>query len=34
VIFMDGGVVAVDGSPEEVFTNPGNDRLRSFLGAL
>ena len=34
VIFMDGGVVAVDGSPDAVFGNPENDRLRSFLGAL
>ena len=34
VIFMDGGVVGVGGSPDAVFGNPENDRLRSFLGAL
>ena len=34
VIFMDGGVVAVDGTPDEVFANPSNERLKTFLGAL
>ncbi|MDL2325413.1 amino acid ABC transporter ATP-binding protein [Ruminococcaceae bacterium OttesenSCG-928-A16] len=31
VIFMDEGVIAVDGVPEKVFTNPENPRLREFL---
>lgn len=34
VIFMDGGIVAVDGMPDEVFANPSNERLKTFLGAL
>ncbi|MBQ8398293.1 MAG: amino acid ABC transporter ATP-binding protein [Clostridia bacterium] len=34
VIFMDGGVVAVDGRPEEVFDDPKNERLKAFLRAL
>ena len=31
VVFMDGGVIAEQGSPEEIFTNPKGDRLREFL---
>ena len=31
---MDGGVVAVDGRPEEVFDDPRNERLKAFLRAL
>ncbi len=34
VIFMDGGVVAVDGTPDEVFPSPDHDRLKAFLGAI
>ena len=34
VIFMDGGVVAVDGKPEEVFGAPSNERLKAFLRAI
>ncbi|MBQ3126738.1 MAG: amino acid ABC transporter ATP-binding protein [Clostridia bacterium] len=34
VIFMDGGVVAVDGAPAEVFDDPKNERLKAFLRAL
>lgn len=31
VLFMDQGVIAVDGLPEDVFTNPENPRLKEFL---
>lgn len=31
VVFMDGGVVLEQGSPEEMFTNPKQPRTREFL---
>lgn len=31
IIFMDGGIVLEDGSPEEVFNNPKNSRTKDFL---
>ena len=31
VIFMDGGVIAEQGSPSQIFLNPQNPRTRSFL---
>ena len=31
VMFMDGGIIAEQGTPEEIFTNPGSERLREFL---
>ena len=31
VIFMDNGVIAEEGSPEEVFGNPKTERLKEFL---
>lgn len=31
VIFMDGGVIAEEGTPEEVFGNPKTQRLKDFL---
>ncbi len=34
IIFMDGGVVAEQGTPEQVLDNPQNDRTRSFLSKL
>lgn len=34
VIFMCDGVVAVEGTPDEVFNNPSNERLRSFLNVV
>ncbi|MDO5026718.1 MAG: amino acid ABC transporter ATP-binding protein [Tissierellia bacterium] len=34
VIFMDQGVIAAQGSPQEIFENPKTDRMREFLGAL
>ena len=34
VIFMDGGVIRAQGSPEEIFERPGDRRLREFLGSF
>jgi len=34
VIFMDGGVVVEDGSPEEIFTYPKEERTKSFLSKV
>lgn len=34
IIFMDNGVVAVKGTPEEVFEASGNSRLESFIGSI
>ncbi|WP_319485889.1 amino acid ABC transporter ATP-binding protein [uncultured Cohaesibacter sp.] len=31
VIFLDGGVIAEQGSPDDIIRNPQSDRLRSFL---
>ncbi|MBR6801096.1 MAG: amino acid ABC transporter ATP-binding protein [Eubacteriaceae bacterium] len=31
VIFMDGGYIVEEGTPEEVFDNPKNDRTKDFL---
>ena len=31
VIFMDGGVIVEEGSPEEVFANTQNERTKQFL---
>ena len=31
VIFMDGGVIVEQGTPEEVFDNPAMERTRQFL---
>ena len=31
VIFMDKGVIAEEGKPEEIFTNPKSERLKEFL---
>ncbi len=31
ILFMDSGVIAVQGSPDEVFNNTENERLASFL---
>ena len=33
VIFMDNGVIAETGTPADVFENPKNERLRSFLAS-
>ena len=34
VFFMDGGVIAEKGTPEEVFGNPKNERTKEFLGKV
>lgn len=34
VIFMDKGVIVEEGTPEEIFDHPKNERLISFLGAM
>ncbi len=34
VVFMDGGVIAEEGTPEEVLENPKNERTKEFLGRL
>ena len=34
VLFMDEGVIAEDGAPEEVFGNPKCERLQSFLAKV
>ncbi|MGX7417973.1 amino acid ABC transporter ATP-binding protein [Carnobacterium gallinarum] len=31
VIFMDGGYIVEEGKPEEVFSNPKNERTKNFL---
>ena len=31
VIFMDGGVIVEEGTPEQVFTCPTQERTRQFL---
>ena len=31
ILFMDGGHIAADGTPEEIIDNPENPRLRQFL---
>lgn len=33
IAFMDGGVVAADGSPSEIFDTPSNPRLAQFLNS-
>ena len=34
VIFMDGGRISAKGTPEEIFDNPENPRLKEFLGKV
>ncbi len=34
IIFINGGVIAEDGPPEQMFTNPQNPRTRQFLQRL
>ena len=34
VVFMDGGVIVEQGTPEQVFDNPKNDRTKDFLGHI
>ncbi|WP_055525003.1 amino acid ABC transporter ATP-binding protein [Streptomyces graminilatus] len=34
VVFMDGGVIVEDGTPEQVITDPAHERTRHFLSRL
>lgn len=34
VLFLDGGVIVEEGSPDEVFGNPKNDRTKAFLSKI
>ena len=34
VIFMEGGVIMEEGTPDEIFTNPKNDRTKEFLSKV
>ena len=34
VLFMDGGIIAEEGTPEDVFMHPQNPRTREFLGKV
>ena len=31
VVFMDGGVIVEEGTPQEIFSNPKEERTRQFL---
>jgi ABC-type polar amino acid transport system ATPase subunit len=34
VVFMDEGEIVEEGPPGRVFTNPSNDRTKSFLSRI
>ena len=34
VVFMDGGHIIEEGTPEEIFQSPKNERLKAFLGKV
>jgi len=34
VVFMEGGVIVEEGTPQEVFDNPKSDRTKDFLGHI
>ncbi|MGA7878207.1 MAG: glutamine ABC transporter ATP-binding protein GlnQ, partial [Desulfoferrobacter sp.] len=34
VIFMDEGVIVEENTPEEIFSNPQNERTKSFLSKV
>jgi glutamate transport system ATP-binding protein len=34
VLFMDGGRIVEENSPQEFFTNPQTDRAKDFLGKI
>jgi ABC-type histidine transport system ATPase subunit len=34
VLFLDGGRIAEDGTPEDIFVSPKSERLRAFLGKV
>ena len=34
ILFMDGGYIVEEGSPEEIFGNPQNERTKDFVGKV
>jgi ABC-type polar amino acid transport system ATPase subunit len=34
VLFMDDGIIAEEGTPQQIFTNPQNDRTKAFLSKV
>ena len=34
VLFMDEGIIAESGTPEQIFTHPQSERLKQFLNAV
>ena len=34
VVFVDGGVIVEEGTPDEIFNNPKSERLKSFLAKV
>jgi len=34
VLFMEGGRIVADGSPQRILVNPDNDRTRRFLNLV
>ena len=34
VLFLDDGIIAEDGTPEEIFGNPKCERLKTFLAKV
>jgi ABC-type polar amino acid transport system ATPase subunit len=34
VVFMDGGVIVEQGRPDAIFSNPREERTRSFLSKI
>jgi len=34
ILLMDGGVIADEGTPEQIFNNPKKERTKSFLSKV
>ena len=34
IFFMDGGVISEEGTPDEIFNHPRNERTREFLSKV
>ena len=34
VVFMDGGIILEEGTPEKIFNNPEKQRMREFLSSV
>lgn len=34
VVFMDGGYIVEEGTPQDIFSNPQNERTKAFLGKV